>query len=331
MIIKIRIGNVLRTWLDKSYHDFVNDEPLKKRVCQLIDLLFGKDMSKLGDTLKTKLLPQDQRAAPLRFISAAPPSIRPKSNLFIDFDPLEVARQMTLVESTLFQSIKPVECLNQAWNKKKEMAPNITSLISCFSELSNWVVAEIVGTDRLKQRVSVVKQFIRIAEKLRELNNFNGVMEILTGLQSPAVHRLRQTWLKIESKKGLGASYRYLSEIFSPVSNHKNYRDELHSALPPCLPYFGLYLTDLTFIEVANGDTLDDRTDMINFEKRRKIAFVIREIQQYQQTHFSFDKVEVIQEYLKSVRKLPHNEEKHYQMSLECEPPQTSSASDTIC
>jgi len=55
MIIKIRIGNVLRTWLDKSYYDFVNDENLKKRVFQLIDLLFGKDMTKLAETLKTKV------------------------------------------------------------------------------------------------------------------------------------------------------------------------------------------------------------------------------------------------------------------------------------
>ena len=31
-------------------------------------------------------------------------------------------------------------------------------------------------------RIEVLKKFIRLMEELRELNNFNGMMEILSGL-----------------------------------------------------------------------------------------------------------------------------------------------------
>jgi hypothetical protein len=43
----------------------------------------------------------------------------------------------------------------------------------------------------------------------------------------------------------------------------------------------GVYLTDLTFLDDGNQNTLNGRDDMINFDKRRKISYVIREIQQY--------------------------------------------------
>lgn len=39
----------------------------------------------------------------------APPSIVPKSKNFVDFDPVEVARQLTLIEHGLFRKIKPQE------------------------------------------------------------------------------------------------------------------------------------------------------------------------------------------------------------------------------
>jgi len=54
----------------------------------------------------------------------------------------------------------------------------------------------------------------------------------------------------------------------------------------------GVYLTDLVFIEEGNKDTVNG---LINFDKSRKIAFVIREIQQYQQTPYCIAPVHEIQ------------------------------------
>ncbi len=77
--------------------------------------------------------------------------------------------------------------------------------------------------------------------------------------------------------------YEDLCKLMSRELNFKTFRAHLHNVNPPCIPYLGVYLTDLTFIEDANPDYLDEAKLIINFDKRRMVAQVILEIQQYQQ------------------------------------------------
>lgn len=63
-----------------------------------------------------------------------PPPILPRSNRklkFLDIDPLELARQLSLVESKLFCQIQANECLGKAWPKEfaKEGTPHIKAMI----------------------------------------------------------------------------------------------------------------------------------------------------------------------------------------------------------
>lgn len=53
------------------------------------------------------------------------------------------------------------------------------------------------------------------------------------------------------------------------------------------LSRIGMYLTDLIYIEEGNKDFVPG-TSLINFHKRRLMAHVITEIQQYQQLQYSF-------------------------------------------
>eukprot|EP01121_Diplochlamys_sp_Union-15-3_P013580 TRINITY_DN4238_c0_g1_i1.p1 TRINITY_DN4238_c0_g1~~TRINITY_DN4238_c0_g1_i1.p1 ORF type:complete len:124 (+),score=23.36 TRINITY_DN4238_c0_g1_i1:86-457(+) len=111
------------------------------------------------------------------------------------------------------------------------------------------------------------------------------------------------------------------------------YRQTLAASNPPCVPFFGIYQTDLTFIEDGNADYLkveDGRNDIINFDKMKKLAAVIRDIQQYQQKPYNFQKVPVIYAYLESVEKLDYlNEEQLYSLSLKVEPKVSSKNSKT--
>ena len=51
----------------------------------------------------------------------------------------------------------------------------------------------------------------------------------------------------------------------------------------PCIPYLGIFLSDLTFIEEGNPDSIVmEGVETINFVKRRKVADVIAKIQTYQ-------------------------------------------------
>lgn len=65
-------------------------------------------------------------------MAAPPPSIVPKSSKrlkLLDIDPLELARQLTLMESQLYQKIKPMECLQRSREQKTENVDNITTVI----------------------------------------------------------------------------------------------------------------------------------------------------------------------------------------------------------
>lgn len=59
----------------------------------------------------------------------------------------------------------------------------------------------------------------------------------------------------------------------------------IHNLNPPCIPFLGVYLTDLVFIQDGNPDFLKD-SRLINFGKRHKTAEVIKEIMIYQSTPY---------------------------------------------
>jgi son of sevenless-like protein len=87
----------------------------------------------------------------------------------------------------------------------------------------------------------------------------------------------------------------------------------------------GMYLTDLTFIEDGNPDMVD--AGLINFDKRRKQAQVIKDIQQYQQTPYCLLEVPTIKSYLLKTSGM--DEELAYAVSLSIEPRDDTSNAPT--
>lgn len=103
------------------------------------------------------------------------------------------------------------------------------------NKISNWVYSEIVATEDLAQRAGKIVRFIQIAQECRRLNNFNGVFEIAAGLENSSVHRLRKTWSQVPKEYiDFLESMKELMAI-----NFKKFREELHNAMPPCIPYVG--------------------------------------------------------------------------------------------
>ena len=103
------------------------------------------------------------------------------------------------------------------------------------------------------------------------------------------------------------------------TKNFAEYRDTLHKAVPPCVPFLGVYLTDLTFIEDGIPSIIK-KTTLINFAKRAKTAEVIRDIQQYQNVPYPLQPVPELAEYILSNMRTAGDVHEMYEMSLQVEP-----------
>ena len=107
----------------------------------------------------------------------------------------------------MFKNIKGREFIKQAWLKDDgKRAPQVAQMVSNFNDVSNWVATEIVKQPQQQHRVLIIevatsllteKKFLEIADELEKLNNFNTLLEIIGGLNSSPVSRLKRTWEKV--------------------------------------------------------------------------------------------------------------------------------------
>ena len=140
-------------------------------------------------------------------------------------------------------------------------------MVEHFNNVSQWVIKNILAQNDAKLRTKILNKFLKLGEKLKKLNNMNGVMEILSGLENAAVFRLKKSWEKANNE-----IYESLSSLLASSQNHSEYRKTLREHVtPPAVPYLGIFLSDLTFIEEGNKDflpsPLDNTIELINFEK----------------------------------------------------------------
>jgi len=324
--VRLRVFNVVKHWLTNHFYDFELDNTLVKQLIKFLDeVMEPAGMISSSAALRKLLRKQLKGTTRQKQIMLDPAKIpQPlipvdvKTVTFEEIEPLEIARQMCIIEQELYKSIRPRECLNQAWNHKtlkESAAPNILAMIRRFNRVSAFVTTTIVKCESLPLRIKKLDRFISIAKELRGLHNYNAVQEILAGLTTSPVHRLKRTWSGLDQK--VVADFEGLSKLMSSEFNYETFRNALHHETPPSIPYLGMYLTDLTFIEDGNPDTLAD--GLINFAKRRRIAAVIREIQQYQQTPYCLQPVPALINFLSGgLQGL--DEKQAYNLSLVVEP-----------
>ena len=122
--------------------------------------------------------------------------------------------------------------------------------------------------------------------------------------------------------------YDKCSSVVSRERSFANYRKLLREVDPPCIPYLGMFLTDLTFIEEGSAAII--YSDVINFGKRQLACDVIRNIQQYQQCPYNLQVVESIRAFFFSQTQQSLNEDDAFNLSLRIEPPQRYSPPTSI-
>ncbi len=126
-------------------------------------------------------------------------------------------------------------------------------------------MTEVLSRADLKERRDVIACFIAVALKAKALGAFNTTMELVAGLNNGAVQRLKKTWAEL-GKKDLQA-FEELEAFVSPKKSFSQLREAKQRQLSenqPCVPYLGLYLSDLVMIdEGTSGCALSSSCGLI--------------------------------------------------------------------
>ncbi|XP_031592295.1 son of sevenless homolog 1 [Oreochromis aureus] len=340
--VQLRVLNVCRHWVEHHFYDFERDPLLLSEMEDFIASVKGKAMKKWVESI-TKIIQrkkQVQVSVPSHSITFqnSPPPIewhicKPGDTEHFDLmtlHPIEIARQLTLLESDFYRAVQPSELVGSVWTKEdKEIhSPNLLRMIRHTTNLTLWFEKCIIETENLEERVAVFSRIIEILQVFQELNNFNGVLEVVSAMNSAPVYRLDHTFEQIPSRQR-----KILEDAHELSEDHyKKYLAKLRSINPPCVPFFGIYLTNILKTEEGNPDFLHRHgKDLINFSKRRKVAEITGEIQQYQNQPYCLRVEGDIRKFFENLNPMGDLSEKDFSdylfhKSLEIEPRQLRSA-----
>ncbi|XP_062700338.1 guanine nucleotide-releasing factor 2 isoform X4 [Aedes albopictus] len=231
-------------------------------------------------SLYKQKLPREPNQAPpsSRSVMTSPPTL-------LDLKSAEIAEQMTLLDAELFHKIEIPEVLIWAQEQNEERSPNLTTFTEHFNKMSYWARSQILRQEDAKDREKHVIKFIKIMKHLRKINNYNSYLALLSALDSAPIRRL-------EWHRTITEGLKEYCALIDSSSSFRAYRQALAETNPPCIPYIGLVLQDLTFVHIGNPDLLQDGS--INFSKRWQQYHIVVNMKRFKKGSYQFKKNEKI-------------------------------------
>ncbi|XP_068426875.1 ral guanine nucleotide dissociation stimulator-like 2 isoform X2 [Clinocottus analis] len=304
------VCTVFSTWLSEYPEDFkCLEEP--SHLLRLVPLLPQDSLSavdlrarllQIAEELSEKALLPGAHKDRTSFTSPSPDASKFEPTNILGFPAAIIAEQLTRIETELFVRLVPYHCLGSLWSQRDKKGRegvcwSVRATIRQFNKLANAVSASCLCPTNLRsqQRARLLEKWISVAEECRARKNFSSLYAIVSALQSNPIHRLRKTWQ--DTDREAVRRYEELSEIFSDKDNYSQSRELLkeegtskfanfdnrlnnkllnRSHAQGTVPYLGIFLTDLTMLDTAVKDRLDN--GYINFDKRRREFEVLAQI-----------------------------------------------------
>uniref|UniRef100_A0A4Y0BQ21 Ras-specific guanine nucleotide-releasing factor RalGPS1 n=1 Tax=Anopheles funestus TaxID=62324 RepID=A0A4Y0BQ21_ANOFN len=241
--------------------------------------------------------------------------------------PAELAAQITLLDFPIFNAIQPEELTGCGWTKKNKhtLAPNVVAFTKRFNHTTFWTVQEILNGVSPKDRAEIISHFIKVAKKLHDINNLHSLFAVISALKSASVHRLKESWLLVSRKDQQQLDR--LSLLFDESDNWAALRKCLNQFKLPGIPYLGIFLTDIIYIDLLHPSKSGEES----YARETKMNNVLRVLSSYQSSNYTFiSPVPPTLRYLQSRRYIDELqnifEEDQYKKSLNLEPTATASS-----
>lgn len=231
------------------------------------------------------------------------PLKKESDNMLCDLNSMEVAKQLTIIESYLFAKIEVDDFLNVDLNKTQNTSPNINQLVDFTNGLSNYVIESLISGRTTSLILKRFQCWLKIALSCYYYKNFNSLACIMTSLQNHNISRMKFIWNNLKGKDL--DLYSKLITIMDPSSNYKTYRsklkvftqklkknydlDSLSSVNPDgnncvIIPFLNLFLQDLFMVNELNSatSTLNPNKKIILISKFYKVTYILEKIQELQ-------------------------------------------------
>jgi len=202
----------------------------------------------------------------------------------LNYEIKDIGEELIYISQKALIPLKRKELYNCAFNKKSKLitSPNVQNSIDKFNKLIFFIIEDILSYDFPKDRAEVIEKWAYIGDYCKKRKDYNDIFAIDSAFKSYIIVGLKLTWDMVKSKTK--KIIKSLDEFCSFQANYRNVREsmKLLNKNEYYIPYLGLLLRDLTFIEekpkyIINGN-------FINFEK-------INETQKIMDDFFRFKKI----------------------------------------
>eukprot|EP00736_Rhodelphis_marinus_P002576 Rmarinus@m.16880 len=360
MAIQGQVISAVQMWLATAFaEDFEKNAEMLTQLEEFVITLraerspmYASAVETLVHRLKRGLHSTVVVNAGMTHIGGRPPkSLMPRHmNHLFDVEPLEIARQLTLLDFELFSKINVAEFVDLKFAKadKATQSPNIVAMTDRFNKTAFYFATHVVTPETKKQRTRAVRKCIKIASALLKLHNFCSFFAVMAALNNSAVHRLQHTLDDLNASKD--DLLERLREVTDPMTNYKNYRSVMKKSSPPLIPYLGVAMTDLTFVVEGNPNkitrfadpeisqtrliqqdeisslpsglsSLAHECELINMDKRLMEFEILRsQIVRFQEVSYNLKKVPELCKLIDEGMKTALTDEQLYDLSLKREP-----------
>ncbi|XP_008433272.1 RAS guanyl-releasing protein 2 isoform X2 [Poecilia reticulata] len=315
---RTRICHLVKYWISEFPAEFNLNPELEEQIKDFKDLLTTEGNERQSQLIDLDSVPSYKWK---RQVTQRVPSVSKKRKMSLLFDHLdssELAEHLTFLEYKSFCKILFQDYHSFVMHGCTVDNPILERFITLFNSVSQWIQLMVLSKPTAQQRAAVVSHFIRVAQKLLQLQNFNTLMAVVGGLSNSSISRLKDTQSHISAETN--KVFNNLIELVTSCGNYSQYRKRFSECSGFRFPILGVHLKDLIAVHVALSDWADKEKTRVNLAKTQQLYAILQELTLIQTTPPNIESNPDLLNLLTVSLDQYHTEEEIYQMSLQREP-----------